>query len=250
MPKSNYVVYLCVIYNHVMDKIMNKILVALAMVMTVLVTLSSCADSYSISGTSLQSVFESRTAYLEYHQGEKLVRLDSCEIVHGKFSMSGSLDSVMCVVLNMGGAALPVVLEKGDITVSVQNAIMKVAGTPLNDRLYVFLTSRDSLTMQLAELPKKEAELILSGMDYDAVSIEMADEEVEIRSALDKLETNFIVENFDNVLGVTWFLELCNTAYAHYRYPTTTPQIDEIYGRAPDSFRNNPAVKDYMESVK
>jgi hypothetical protein len=229
---------------------MGKIYLAISVLAMCLFSFSSCADSYSITGTSLQSMFDSKMAFLEYHKGEKLVKIDSCEIVHGKFSMTGSLDSVMCVMLNMGEASMPVVLEKGNITVSVQNAMMKVEGTPLNEKLYTFLMSRDSLTMQLAELPKREAELILGGMNYDEVSVEMAEDEAELRSALDKLETNFIVDNFDNVLGVTWFLELCNTAYLHFGYPTTTPQIDEIYGRAPDSFRNNSSIREYMDSVK
>ena len=31
--------------------------------------------------------------------------------------------------------------------------------------------------------------------------------------AIDKLETDFVVDNFDNVLGVTYFLVLCDNAY-------------------------------------
>jgi hypothetical protein len=65
--------------------------------------------------------------------------------------------------------------------------------------------------------------------------------------AIDKLETDFVVDNFDNVLGITYFLVLCDNAYNQFGFPTTTPQIDEIYGRAPDSFRNNKDVRLYME---
>ncbi|MCR5312930.1 MAG: DUF4369 domain-containing protein [Bacteroidaceae bacterium] len=229
---------------------MRKIYSLICVLAIILLSMSSCANSYSISGTSLQSVFDSKTAFLEYYKGEQLIKIDSCEIVHGKFSMCGALDSVMCVKLDIGGATMPVVLEEGKIIVSVKDDVMKVEGTPLNEIFYQFLLSRDSLTMQLAELPKKEAELILGGMNFDEVSVEMAENEAELRLALDKLETNFIVDNFDNVLGVTWFLELCDREYRHFGYPTTNPQIDEIYGRAPDTFRNNPSIKDYMDSVK
>ncbi len=216
---------------------------------TFLLSLTSCSDNYTISGTSLQSVVESNTAYLKYNKGSEIVVMDSCDIVHGKFSMSGPLDSVMCVVLDLSVCQLPVVLEKGDIKVNVQNSIMKAEGTPLNDKLYVFLNSRDSLTMQLAELPHRESELILSGVDHDEILRQLGEDEAELRIALEKLETKFITENFDNVLGVTWFMQLCDIEYSKYGRAMTSVQIEEIYSLAPDEFKENPMVKDYMESA-
>lgn len=227
----------------------KEIYTCLSAFLFTLLTLSSCSDSYTISGTSLQTVLESNTAYLEYNKGSEVIKLDSCEIRHGKFSMSGSLDSVMCVMLNMGVCQLPVVLEKGDIKVNVQNSLMKVEGTPLNDKLYVFLNSRDSLTMQLAELPHRESEMILSGVDHDEILRQLGEDEAELRVALDQLETKFITGNFDNVLGVTWFMQLCELEYSKYGRPMTNSQIDEIYTLAPNSFKENPLVKDYMESA-
>lgn len=197
----------------------------------------------------MQSVVESNTAYLEYNKGNEVIKMDSCDIVHGKFSMSGTLDSVMCVVLDLGVCQLPVVLEKGDIKVNVQNSFMKAEGTPLNDKLYVFLNSRDSLTMQLAELPHRESELILSGVDHDEILRQLGEDEAELRIALEKLETKFITENFDNVLGVTWFMQLCDIEYSKYGRAMTSVQIEEIYSLAPDEFKENPMVKDYMESA-
>lgn len=212
-------------------------------------SLSSCSDSYTVSGTSLQTVIESNTAYLEYNKGSEVIKVDSCEVVHGKFSMTGTVDSVMCVMLNLGVCQLPVVLEKGDIKVKLQNSLMKVEGTPLNDKLYVFLNSRDSLTMQLAELPHRESEMILSGVEHDEILRQLGEDEAELRVALDKLETKFITDNFDNILGVTWFMQLCDIEYSKYGRPMTNSQIEEIYSLAPDEFRNNPIVKDYMDSA-
>ena len=214
-----------------------------------MLSFTSCADTYTISGTSLQTVLESNTAYLEYTKGSDMVKIDSCEIMHGKFSMSGTVDSVMCVMLNLGVCQLPVVIEKGDIKVNLQNSLMKVEGTPLNDKLYVFLNSRDSLTMQLAELPHRESELILSGVDHDEILRQLGEDEAELRVALDKLETKFITDNFNNVLGVTWFLQLCDLEYSKYGRPMTNSQIEEIYSLAPDDFRENPMIKNYMDSA-
>ena len=83
----------------------------------------------------------------------------------------------------------------------------------------------------------------------DEIDVELGRESAELNTALDRLETNFILDNSENILGVSWFMELCNSVRARFGYPTTTPQIDEIYGRAPESFRKNPAVEAYMKLV-
>ena len=210
--------------------------------------LVSCSQQYSVDGMSSQSILDGRMAYLRTLEDDDTHRtLDSCEVLHGQFHMSGPLDSVMCVRLFMGDDNfIPIVLEQGNVKVSIRNASVKIEGTPLNDRLYVFLTSRDSLAMLRAELPKKESEMYLEGYDQDQVLDVLVADEMQLNKALDKLETAFITDNFDNVLGITWFLHLCKQAQRRYGFPTTTPQIDEIYSRSPDSFRRNREISDYM----
>ena len=208
--------------------------------------LVSCSDKYTIVGTSMHSVFDGKMVYISNLVDGKDTSLDSCEIIHGQFTMSGQLDSVMCVTLDMGEFHLPIVLESGEIRVTSENQTVKVEGTELNDKLYKFLASRDSLIMILNELPRRESQMILEGYDYDYILHTLGEAEADVRMAMDKLETNFIVSNFDNVLGVSWFMELCNDTYRRFGYPNTTPQIDEIYSMAPDKFRHNVNIKKYM----
>lgn len=219
----------------------------LAVMLTATLFFTSCAEKYNIIGTSMQSVYDGKMVYLNHLVDGKDASVDSCEIVHGQFNMSGTLDSVMCVTLDMGDFHLPIVLESGDIKISSAGLSVKVEGTPLNDRLYTFLTSRDSLITRLADLPRRESQMILNGYEHDDILRTLGEEEATLRLAMDKLETNFITQNFDNVLGISWFMELCNDTYQRYGYPNTTPQIDEIYSRAPESFRSNPVIKEYMK---
>ena len=162
--------------------------------------------------------------------------------------MSGSVDSVMCVRMFFGknGDNIPIILEEGNIRVVDLNNAMKVEGTPLNDRFYAFMSKRDSLMYMLRELPRKESEMILDGYDYDEILCKLGEEEAALRMNVDKLETKFVMDNFDNVLGLTYFMVLCDNAASQYGYPTTTPQIDEIYSHAPENFRKHKEVKDYM----
>lgn len=226
---------------------MKKVFQIITLLAVVVAGLSSCAESYSITGTSLQSIYDGDLVYLRPLDEDKAV--DSCKILHGEFAMSGPVDSVMCVRLFIGNNIdnIPIILEKGDIKVSTQNATIKVEGTPLNEKFYAFMTKRDSLNYILMELPRRESAMIFEGYDHDEILRQLGEEEADIRQQIDKMETEFVTSNFDNVLGVTYFLVLCNNAFNQFGFATTTPQIDEIYGLAPDSFRNNKKVIQYMD---
>ena len=230
--------YLCVVKN---------IFLSLLNVMATALLLSSCSDKYTIVGTSMHSVFDGKMVYLSSLIDDRDTAIDSCEIIHGQFTMSGTLDSVMCVTLDMGDFHLPIVLESGEIRVSSENQTVKVEGTELNEVLYKFLASRDSLIMILTDLPRRESRMILEGYDHDYIFHTLGEAEADVRLAMDKLETKFIVDNFNNVLGISWFMEVCNEAYQRFGYATTTPQIDEIYGLAPEEFRSNKHVRHYMK---
>lgn len=218
------------------------------LVLMMVLTLASCSSSYNITGTSLQSFYDGDMVYLYPLGMEEGKPVDSCKILHGGFKMSGAVDSVMCVRMFFGksGDNIPIILEEGDIRVIALTNAMKVEGTPLNDRFYLFMTERDSLMFLLGELPRKESALILEGYDHDEILRMLGEEEGELRMAVDKLETDFVMNNYDNVLGVTYFLVLCDNAYNQFGYATTTPQIDEIYSRAPEGFQRNKKVEEYM----
>ena len=217
----------------------------------VLLAMISCAEQYSVVGSSSESLLDGRMAYIKTIDNNSYQTLDSCEVLHGNFHMAGPLDSVRFVTLFMGDDSfIPFVLEEGDVKIEIQNSQIRIGGTPLNERLYVFFTSRDSLAMLRAELPKRESQMYLEGYSQDEILDLLSGEQIKLNMALDKLETKFITDNYDNVLGVTWFLELCNRAYNMFGYATTTPQIDEIYGQAPESFRQQPAIKAFMEEAK
>lgn len=213
-----------------------------------LMGLAACSTSYNITGTSLQSFYDGDMVYLRPIGGEDTKVMDSCKILHGTFAMTGPVDSVMCVRMFFGksGDNIPIILEEGNIKVIDLNNAMKVEGTPLNDKFYAFMTERDSLLFLLQELPRKESTMILDGYDHDDILRQLGEEEGTLRIAIDKLETDFVTANFDNVLGLTYFLVLCDNAYNQFGFPTTTPQIDEIYGRAPETFKENKDVKEYM----
>ena len=163
-------------------------------VLVPMMVLAACSTNYNITGTSLQSFYDGDMVYLRPIGGEDTKAVDSCKILHGTFTMTGPVDSVMCVRMFFGksGDNIPIILEEGNIKVIDLNNAMKVEGTPLNDRFYAFMTQRDSLMFLLQELPRKESKMILDGYDHDEILRELGEEEGGLRMAIDKLETDFV----------------------------------------------------------
>ena len=63
---------------------------------------------------------------------------------------------------------------------------------------------------------------------------------------IDSLETHFILDNLNNVLGPCAFQMLT----AGFNYPVLTPQIEEIMSKATDKFKNDPYVFEYYKTAK
>ena len=237
---------------------MKKFFLYIIMCLPLLV---GCSEkSYFIEGTSSQFVLGGGTAYIRNSgltvPGTGLWTLDSghtpaidsCQVVHGHFQMSGPLDDDLFVMLCMGDNSLfPFVLENGEININIARTSVQVNGTPLNDRLYQFLASRDSLMYALSDLPRSEALLMLDGYSPFDIQDYLFRKQTEYKNALEKLETEFVKDNYKNVLGQNWFLNLCSQAVGYYGRPVATPQIESLYRKAPKSFRNIPQIKDYMQ---
>ena len=216
---------------------MNRILYAFV----VLAALTSCAESYNIKGTSSVSLLDGSKLYLKTIKGGELKNIDSCEVVHGEFKFSGLLDSVSMVNLFMDDRSLdmPIVLEQGDISIRIDEASQKVAGTPLNERLYDFKEQHDQLVNRMMELSHRDAQMLLEGIDERTIAEEIGRERMRIINEEDSLVTGFVVENFDNVLGPSVFVTMCSSI----------PQIEHIMSQATDKFKADPMVQEFYKAA-
>lgn len=211
------------------------------------VSLTSCTGSYNIEGTSNIPTLDGRMLFLKVYEGEELKNIDSCDIVHGKFHFTGSLDSSRIATLFMDDESLmPVVLENGDIKVKIDNAQPRIGGTPLNDKLFSFIEKYNRLENEVGELGHLQSQAIMNGHDINEVNAHLAEKAEQIAEREDKLITSFIVENFDNVLGPGVFFMIT----AGNRYPELSPWIEDIMSKATDKFKNDPYVKDYYRKAQ
>ena len=209
-------------------------------ILTIVAALTSCAESYNIKGTSSLSLLDGSKLYLKVMQGEKLTNFDSCEVVHGDFKFCGELDTTCIAGLFMDDQSImPVVIEKGDINIMIDETKQKVSGSPLNDRLYEFLEQHNQLTGRMVELGHRDAQMLLDGIDESVIAQEIGRERMKIISEEDSLVTDFVVNNFDNILGPYIFVRNCSSV----------PQIEHIMSKATDHFKNDPQVQAFYEAV-
>lgn len=181
-----------------------------------------------------------------YDFSEDLQPIDSAEIVHGNFKMSGDVDSTMMVVLYMDRRPLGImVLESGNISVDVGNVDVKISGTELNDKLYSFTKKKMEYENVLSTLDSKLAKRVMEGADYDEVKDSLSMESERLVKEYDEHILNFIKSNYDNVLSAGVFLLMC--------YSTPPEALPEsfysLYKTAPESFRNNETIRKYVSAV-
>ena len=240
---------------------MNKILYALV----ILLALTSCTKSYYIHGTSNISSLDGRQLYLKGGSGDSLITLDSCEVVHGNFSFKGTLDSVQVAQIYMDDMNLqfPIVLEEGDIQLKLDNTLLRVSGTPLNEKLNTFWTKFTQLRNQFIEIDHEEGVSIMNGHDEQATNTRLIKKALLVYANIDKLFTAFVTNNFDNTLSTWGFLtrvsyDMTPNAYPiwmnDYLYANAVSQlpswVEFIMAKAPDVFKNNAAIKDFYEKFQ
>lgn len=212
-----------------------------------LAVFTSCVNSYNVQGSSSLTNLDGRMLYMKGLQNNEMTAMDSCDVVHGEFRFQGALDTVAMVNLFMDDEwIMPFVLEEGPITISISSAQQRVSGTPLNDKLYKFLDKKLQLQNQIQELSHSETQAIMNGDDIDAVHASLMQKAQRLAMELDRLETTFITDNFDNILGPSIFETICSG----FQYPVLTPQIEDIMSRATEKFKNNPFVKDYYRTAQ
>ena len=222
---------------------MNK---SLLYVLIAISALTSCADSYTVQGSSSIASFDGNKLFLKAIKAGELKNIDSCDVVHGQFHFNGLLDTVRMATLFIDDEGImPVVLEKGEISIRIDNASRKVSGTPLNEELYEFLNRHDQLDNEMSELTHRHSQMLLEGEDEDVINQQLSLEAARIAQQEDSLVTNFIIDNFDNVLGPGVFMMMTGS----FPYPVLTPQIEDILSKATAKFKTDPYVKEYYQTA-
>lgn len=242
----NFSIYFCgaIRGRYLFCVLMKKTLYAISL-LVVGMMITSCTK-YNIQGSSDLQDIDGRMLYLKDMANEQVVNLDSSDVVHGKFKFDGPLDSVRIVALCIdNNLVMPVVLEDGNINISLNMQTQECKGTPLNDTLNVFNQRYRQLAEQLQNMEHQKYQAVMDGGDIDQLNQDMNAKAEILMQQEDKLVTSFITENFDNCLGPFVF----QLATGGYDFPVLTPWIEALMVNATENFRNAPYVKEYMEQA-
>jgi len=211
-----------------------------------ILSLTAC-NNYKIDGTSSISRLDGKMLFVKVWDADKMTDIDSCEIVHGKFQMKGKVDSVVMATLFMDDEAMfPVVIERGNIKVTISDLKQTVTGTPLNDKLADFIERRQSLITRFEDLSHKETQMIMDGKDSQEVQETVNKEGQALSDEMTELVNTFIRGNYSNALGVGVFMILSS----NMPYPMMTPQIETLLDNAPDYFRNHPYIQEFTKTAR
>ncbi len=227
-----------------MKKIQTLVLplIALAAVLT------GCQSKMDIQGTTSVPELEGQMLYLRVYADGEMQDIDSTRIVHGKFHFTGKAqDSTIMAFLFMGDRSiLPVVVEPQPLTITLSEAGNRVEGSPLNDTLFSFIQRKSLLDEQLAELPRRESQMILDGYDHDEILMQLNQEASVLSAQVDEMTMRFIKDNMDNVLAPGIFMVMTS----NLPYPMLNPQIEELVTLGSPRFLNDAYVKEYLRVAR
>lgn len=215
--------------------------------MLLLFVFTSCGRKYKIEGSSSVTSLDGKMLFLRVLQNGEWVDVDSAEVIHGLFSMKGGLDSVTMVTLFMDDESImPLVLEGGNIEIAISNTELAAKGTSLNNALYEFIDKKNSMDVQIEELQRKEARMVMDGYNLDDIHSQLNREGDSLVQNMNSYVKKFISDNYETVLGPSVFMMLCSSL----PYPVMTPQIEDIMKDAPYSFKSNKMVKEFTTKAK
>ncbi|MBR3854921.1 MAG: DUF4369 domain-containing protein [Bacteroidaceae bacterium] len=208
--------------------------------------LASCLGKYSLKG-STDGFYNGEQAYIKVDSGGVWHTVDSCDILHGCFEMSGEVDAPFLTSLFIGEEAImPIIIESGDIVVNLSMRDANVSGTNLNDQLSRFIEDKDVFERRIMEIERRETALILDGHTAESAAAEVREAIAAVGDSMNLFVEKTIRDHYNTVLGPCIFQLLCSAM----PYPLMTKQVEGILADAPQSFKDNHFVKMFVAAAE
>lgn len=218
---------------------MFKLLILLVPVVSLLNV--ACGNrEYTLNGSVPHAFFNGDTAYAVSVSGDSVAVLSKGVIERGRFSLSGSADSVAVASLYISQKPVtPFIIEPGEISVFIAEKGVDVKGTPLNDALGSCLAVKDSFGVMMADILRKEARLLMEGVPGDEARVVVEDEFAVAAAKIEVYIDSFVRAHYNDVVGPFALGIYCNGM----NYSMLRPKIQKLINDAPEKFRKNRFVE-------
>lgn len=213
---------------------------------------SGCSTEYNLQGSTSLSQLEGQTLHLQSIYDDTPSTIASSRVTHGTFDFIGTIDSTIVAAVPLPeGTTLPVVIEMGDIQITIDHEHYRVMGSPMNDALYEFFRTNDEmderlykLGIQLSQLEQlSQVSQMVTGRFVESDLVREARRQASKEYAeREKLIRDFIVDNSDNVLGQYVFL----ASLRDYRFPLSKGCVDDILNHVKPTFTHNPRIASFL----
>ena len=167
-----------------------------------IVLLTGCAgagDKYVVTGAVHDHIAAGEKVYIyDFNDGNII---DSTKIASGKFSLEGAIGDAKAVRLVVEHHHVNFILEKGEISIDMNEEPYKVEGSPLTDKLNSFLAGYEKIFEDVSEKVKNMEE---SGSELEVIAKrDKIIEEVSVK--IDGLVVSFLEQHPNDVLGAMIF---------------------------------------------
>ena len=209
--------------------------------------LSSCSEEYSIAGRTTVPILDGQMLHLRTTSDDMTqMDIDSCQVVHGHFSFYGDMDTIRMAQVYMGSDfSMPLVIETGNLRIQVDNMGSRVTGSPMNEKLYKFFQKQARLNNELANIDSKFMQMAREGKTLEDIRKKLLPKRQKILDRAEKLESEFIIENSDNILGPGYFMMMMS----QFPTPIITEEIHRILDEVSPEFFNSPYIRTYIQQA-
>ena len=212
--------------------------------------MASCVSTCDIFGSNRNPSFEDKKVAVVSENNNSNGLFSGREetithISHGTFetSCSGG-DPRLCGLFVADNQVGFIVVENGTLDVDLDgNGFAMVSGTKLNNKLSGYLAKLNAIENEIDHLDFQYISASLFTGDPDGIlHREFQARCQELIKSRNELQTEFIINNFDNVLGKGFFIQLLNEKPT----PEQKAQVEKILNKAPKSFKADEEIQQYL----
>lgn len=230
----------------------GRTLLCACLYLSLLVLFSACSTQYNLQGNTSLSALEGQTLNLQSIYDDAPTTIASSRVTHGSFDFMGTIDSTIVAMVPLPeGTSLPVVLELGDIQITIDNQSYVVTGSPMNDALYQFFRENDEMDEQLYQMGAQLTQLeqlsqiaqMQTGHFVESDLVRDARRQSgRLYEQREQMIRDFIVANSDNVVGQYVFLASLRDCH----FPLSRTCVEDILKHVKPAFAQNPRIACFL----